>query len=264
MKVVRIQDATGTPRFATLDDEGTAHLLTATTWEEIHAGTTHSGETVAAAQVQLLPVVAPSKIIGMAMAYLQDPNATFQPGVDRDPFFFLKPPSAIISHDDAIEVPAIAAGAVFESELAVIVGKRCKAVSAEEALEYVAGYTICNDMSAPAVMTGDGQWSRGKGFDTFCPIGPVMETELQNPEDTRIVATLTRDGEELKLVDSTTAKQIWSVAQSIAYASEYITLEPGDVVSMGCPPGPIPVRDGDIVTITLDGIGTLRNPVVQL
>lgn len=265
MKVIRIAGGAGASCLATIDEQtGDAHVLRAQTWAELHEDQSLAGAVVPAAKVRALPLLTPSKIVAMACAFMPDPTQQFQPGVDKDPFFFLKPPSAMIGDGDLISVPPMAAGSVFESELAAVIGRRCKAVSVNEALSYVVGYTICNDMSAPAVMQTDGQWARGKGFDTFCPIGPVVETELPDPEDALITASLTRDGEQRELVRQSTATQIWSVAQCISYCSQYMTLEPGDVISFGCPPGPIPVEDGDVVTVTIEGIGTLTNPVRQL
>ncbi|AKK05323.1 2-keto-4-pentenoate hydratase/2-oxohepta-3-ene-1,7-dioic acid hydratase [Corynebacterium mustelae] len=263
MKIIRVLCNDGEIRFASLASDN-AEILKARSWEELTENKELTGEVISMDDIRQVSVVNPSKVVAMACAFMPNPTEAFRPGIDRDPFFFLKPPSAIIGNGETIEVPPMAAGAVFESELAAVIGKTCKNVSAETALDYVVGYTICNDMSAPSVMQGDGQWSRGKGFDTFCPIGPVVSTDVVDPEDTLITANLKRGADVKQLVHESTAAQIWSVAESIAYCSTHMTLEPGDVISFGCPPGPIPVEDGDEVEVTIDGIGTLRNPVKQL
>ncbi|APT93417.1 hypothetical protein CPHO_11540 [Corynebacterium phocae] len=256
MKIARISTGDRT-LFARVADG--FHVLDATDLVEA-ATAAETGEVITDAK--LLSPVTPSKVVAMGCAFLAE-DRPFDPETDREPFYFLKPPSAIVGPGQPIEVPEVASGAIFECELAAVIGSTCKAVSADNALDYVLGYTVCNDMSAPALMNKDGQWSRGKGLDTFCPVGPYLETELANPDDTAIKAHLIRQGKRLNLVDSTTARQIWSVAQSIAYCSQYMTLEPGDVISMGCPPGPIPVEHGDEVVIEIEGVGTLANPVLN-
>ncbi|MCS4490540.1 fumarylacetoacetate hydrolase family protein [Corynebacterium sp. ES2794-CONJ1] len=255
MKIARIEWH-GRELYARVDQE--YHVLDA---DNLTAALTaeETGEKIPTS-ARLLSPVTPSKVVALACAYLAD-DRPFDPEKDRAPFIFFKPSSAVVGTRDNIEVPEVARGSIFESELAVVMAKDCKKVTEDEALEYVLGYTICNDMSAPALMGQDGQWSRGKGLDTFCPIGPWIETELDNPDDAHITAHLTRNGQRLDLVDSSTRYQIWSAAQAISYCSEYITLKAGDVISLGCPPGPIPVEEGDTVSITIDGIGTLENPV---
>ncbi|AKK10326.1 fumarylacetoacetate hydrolase family protein [Corynebacterium uterequi] len=263
MKIARLA-VDGQPRFAVVDGDQ-AQLLAADTIDAIGAGElTTTGETVDIATADLLAPVVPTKVIAMSGTYLQDPAAEFRPGVDREPFFFLKPPSSVIGPKAAIEVPEVARGAAYEVELGIVIGTRCKGATKDNALDYVLGYTVVNDASAGALMQKDGQWARGKGLDTFCPVGPVVETEIANPDDVLITASVVRGGETIECVEQSTSTLVWSVAQIIEYVSEFYTLEPGDIIATGCPPGVIAMEDGDEIHLALDGVGELVNPVRYL
>jgi 2,4-didehydro-3-deoxy-L-rhamnonate hydrolase len=187
--------------------------------------------------------------------------------VPEHPLLFAKWPSALIGTGDAIVIPNGVAEVDYEAELAAIVGSRVKGVSVEHALEAVEGYTCLNDVSARAVQFSDGQWTRGKSFDTFCPMGPrvVPRGEIGDPQSLRISCRL--NGETVQA--ASTADMIFSVAEIVSFASRGTTLEPGDVIATGTPPGvamgqrePRYLRAGDRVEVEIEGIGVLANPVI--
>jgi 2-keto-4-pentenoate hydratase/2-oxohepta-3-ene-1,7-dioic acid hydratase in catechol pathway len=183
------------------------------------------------------------------------------------PLLFAKWPSAVIDSGDAIVIPSGVEDVDYEAELAVIVGSRVQGgVSVENALEAVAGYTCLNDVSSRAVQFGDGQWTRGKSFDTFCPMGPrvVPRSEVADPQSLRIACRV--NGESVQ--DSTTANMVFSVAEIISFVTQAITLEPGDVIATGTPAGvqmgkpePRYLQPGDTVEVEIEGIGVLTSPV---
>jgi 2-keto-4-pentenoate hydratase/2-oxohepta-3-ene-1,7-dioic acid hydratase in catechol pathway len=186
----------------------------------------------------------------------------------EQPLLFAKWPNAVIASDEPIVIPHGVEQVDYEAELAAVIGVRVKGVSVENALEAVAGYTCLNDVSARTLQFADGQWTRGKSLDTFCPIGPrvVPREEIGNPQSLRISCRL--NGELVQ--DASTADMIFGVAELIAYISEAITLEPGDVIATGTPPGvalgradPRYLQDGDSIEVEIEGIGILANPVAS-
>lgn len=209
------------------------------------------------ASVRLLPPVLPGKIIGVGRNY---PAHAREQGVEvpEVPILFLKPPSAVIGPQEAVRLPPQSQLVEHEAELAVVIGKRGRWIRPEESLDYVLGYTIANDVTARDLQRRDGQWTRGKGFDTFCPLGPWIETEF-DPSDALITCHV-RD--ELRQMAST-RDMVFNIRQIIAFTSSVMTLEPGDVFLTGSPSGVGPLQAGDIVRITIEGLGTLENPVIQ-
>jgi 2-keto-4-pentenoate hydratase/2-oxohepta-3-ene-1,7-dioic acid hydratase in catechol pathway len=211
-----------------------------------------------------LPIDRPGKIICVGLNYRDHAAESNVPVPDR-PLLFAKWQTALIGPGEDIVLPPISGEVDFEAELGVVVGRRARRVSVENALDCVAGYLCVNDVSARDVQMGDGQWTRGKSFDTFCPIGPrLVAADGIDPQALGIRCLV--NGEALQ--DSTTAEMVFSVAELIAFASEAITLEPGDLIASGTPAGvgftrnpPIFLRDGDEVTVEIDGIGSLSNPV---
>jgi 2-keto-4-pentenoate hydratase/2-oxohepta-3-ene-1,7-dioic acid hydratase in catechol pathway len=203
-----------------------------------------------------LPPVKPSKIICLGRNY---PEHAIEQGVEIPdaPLLFLKPPSSIIGNRDRIILPRQSQRVEQEAELAVVIGKEGKWISAEKANDYIFGFTIGNDVTARDLQHKDGQWTRGKGFDTFCPIGPWVETDL-DPSDTLITC---RVNSQLRQMAST-REMVFTVPQIIAYISTIMTLEPGDLILTGTPAGSGPLISGDVVEIEIEGIGTLRNTVV--
>ncbi len=207
--------------------------------------------------VRLLPPVLPGKIIGIGRNYFEHAR---EHGVEvpEVPLLFLKPPSAIIGPGDPILLPPQSARVEHEAELAVVIGRRARWVSADQAQHFVLGYTIANDVTARDLQRRDGQWTRGKGFDTFCPIGPWIDTNC-DPADLLINC---RVNGELRQMAST-REMVFTVQQLIAFITSVMTLEPGDIILTGTPAGTGPIEAGDLVSITIEGLGELENPAVQ-
>jgi 2-keto-4-pentenoate hydratase/2-oxohepta-3-ene-1,7-dioic acid hydratase in catechol pathway len=172
------------------------------------------------------------------------------------PLLFLKPPSAVIGPGDSIYLPPQSNQVEHEAELVAVIGKRGRWIQPEEALSYVLGYTAGNDVTARDLQRRDGQWTRGKGFDTFCPLGPWIETDF-DPADTLVSC---RVNGELRQMAST-RDMVFNIRQLITFASTVMTLEPGDILMTGTPAGVGPLKPGDEVEVTIEGLGTLRNPV---
>lgn len=174
------------------------------------------------------------------------------------PVFFYKPLSSVIPSGEPIVIPSSIHEVKFESELAVVIGKEAKNISEEEVTDYIFGYTVANDVTAPQFFHQDGHWAVGKSFDTFTPIGPVVETEL-DPDKVVVEAYLNGD----KKQDSATTLMIVSMRKMIAYLSTVMTLQPGDVILTGSPLGAEMMKDGDEIVCEIAEIGKLQNPVKQ-
>jgi 2-keto-4-pentenoate hydratase/2-oxohepta-3-ene-1,7-dioic acid hydratase in catechol pathway len=212
-----------------------------------------------------LPIARPEKIICVGLNY-RDHAEEQGTELPQAPLLFAKWPNALIGPGDAIVIPPVTQQVDYEAELGVLIGERVRNVSRENALEAVAGYICVNDVSARDLQFSDGQWSRGKSLDTFCPVGPelVLAADVPNPQALGIRCRL--NGETMQ--DSTTANMIFGVAEIVAYASRTMTLEPGDLIATGTPAGvgvfrdpPVLMQDGDEVTIEIDGLGALTNSV---
>lgn len=205
--------------------------------------------------VQLLAPVQPSKIISVGRNYVDHARETGSE-VPEIPLLFLKPPSSVIGPNAAILLPPQSQQVDHEVELAVVIGKTGRWIPPEDALNYVHGYTIGMDITARDLQRRDGQWTRGKSFDTFCPLGPWVETEF-DPLDALITCHV--NGEMRQM--ASTRDMVFSVRQLIAFISSIMTLVPGDVIMTGTPAGIASLEAGDVITATIEGIGTLRNPV---
>jgi 2-keto-4-pentenoate hydratase/2-oxohepta-3-ene-1,7-dioic acid hydratase in catechol pathway len=213
----------------------------------------------------LAPILHPSKVIAIGLNYM-DHCREQKVDPPKLPIIFTKFTTSIIGPGDTIEWdPALTSQVDYEVELAVVIGKTARRVSAAQALDHVAGYTICNDVSARDLQFGDGQWVRGKSLDTFCPLGPwiVTRDEIPDPQNLKIRCLV--NGQPLQ--DSTTAEMIFNVATLIEFASHAFTLLPGDVLITGTPDGvgvfrdpKVFLKDGDDVTVAIDGIGQMSNP----
>jgi 2-keto-4-pentenoate hydratase/2-oxohepta-3-ene-1,7-dioic acid hydratase in catechol pathway len=171
---------------------------------------------------------------------------------------FLTPNTAVVGPDDPIVLPPFSDEVHYEGELAVVIGRICKDVPRERVDEVVLGYTCANDVTARDLQKSDGQWARAKGFDSSCPLGPWIATDL-DPEDLRLTTRV--DGETVQ--DGTTADMVFDVAELVSYASHAFTLLPGDVILTGTPAGVGPLRAGQRVEVEVEGIGVLSNPVVE-
>ncbi len=215
----------------------------------------------------LAPVANPSKILCVGLNYLDHADES---GVQAPakPLLFAKFPNALRADGAVVEVPSDLSGELdYEGELAVVIGRRASNVGPDEALDHVLGYVAANDLSARDAQFSDGQWLRGKSADGFCPVGPivVLARDVEDPQALRITTRLN----DQVVQDCSTAEMIFSVAEIISYASRYLTLEPGDLILTGTPPGvgfarkpPLLVRDGDVVTVTVEGIGSVTNRVL--
>lgn len=205
--------------------------------------------------LKLLPPVQPSKIICVGRNYAAHAAEHSAP-VPEEPMLFLKPPSALVGHGDPIVIPQGIGRVEHEAELAVIIGRPAQRVAQHEALNYVLGYTCANDVSARDLQRKDAQWGRAKGFDTFCPLGPWIVTEL-DPRDVEVRCRV--NGEQRQR--ARTAEMVFDVPALIAFISRVMTLLPGDVILTGTPAGVGPLAEGDTVEVEIEGIGVLRNPV---
>ncbi|MFC2063722.1 fumarylacetoacetate hydrolase family protein [Chloroflexota bacterium] len=205
--------------------------------------------------VKLLAPVQPSKIVCIGRNYLAHAKER-EAEVPELPLFFLKPPSAIINPGEEIVLPAQSSRVDHEAELVAVIGKTCKNATIEEARQVVYGYTIGNDVTARDIQKSDGQWTRGKGFDTFCPFGPWVDTDF-DPSDALITCRVSGQPRQM----ASTRDLIFSVESLIAFISAGMTLLPGDIIFTGTPAGIGPLVDGDEVIVEIEGLGKLVNPV---
>jgi 2-keto-4-pentenoate hydratase/2-oxohepta-3-ene-1,7-dioic acid hydratase in catechol pathway len=208
------------------------------------------------ADVRLLAPVMPSKIVAIGKNYA-DHAAEMKGEVPTEPLMFLKPSSSIVGPGDAIRLPAITNIVHHEAELAVVISRMCRDVDPEDAHSVVLGYTCANDVSARDLQKSDGQWTRAKGFDTFCPLGPWIETDV-DPADTPVRCCVNSEVRQ----EGNSGEMVFDVPALIAAVSSVMTLIPGDVILTGTPAGVGPIVAGDTVYVECDGIGILANPVV--
>lgn len=211
--------------------------------------------TMPLSQLTLLPPVAPSKIICVGRNYVAHAKELGNE-VPEVPMLFLKPPSSVLEPGGTIVLPPQTQQVEHEAELTVVIGKRGRWIEPDDVKDHILGYTIANDITARDLQKRDGQWTRGKGFDTFCPFGPWVETEF-DPADA--VVTCSVNG-ELRQMGST-RDMIFSVRQLLAYISSVMTLEPGDLVLTGTPAGVGPLNEGDTLVTSIEGLGELHNKV---
>jgi len=209
------------------------------------------------ADVRLLPPCRPTKILAVGLNY-RTHAAEAGYGVPSEPLVFSKPPSSVIGPLEPIVYPALSQHVDYEGELAVVIGQRARNVLPEKAHDFILGYTCGNDVTARDLQQRDDQWTRAKGFDTFCPLGPYIVTDL----DPAHLAIQTRVNGQ-KRQSASTSDMVFNVAELIAYISQVMTLEPGDVILTGTPSGVGPLQPGDVVEVEIEGIGILRNPVVS-
>ena len=225
-------------------------------------------EQTSAERAGSLGIDRPSKIIAVGLNY-HDHASESKMEVPERPLLFAKWPNALIGDGEPIRIPRESTEVDFEGELRVVIGRMVKAQAPDRrALDLVAGYVCANDVSARDIQFSDGQWTRGKSFDTFCPVGPALvpASEIPDPQKLRMRCLVNDE----VMQDATTGDMIFSVAEVIAYISSAITLEPGDLILTGTPPGvgfarvpPRFLRPGDTVAVEIEGIGTLTNPVIS-
>jgi len=264
MRISRFIDQNHNIHFGKLRDDGRAEVLSGDLFE----GLQPTGRIEAVAK--LLAPLEPSNILGIGLNYHEHAKETGKE-VSENPILFVKPTASLNHPDDEITLPSCSIWGPevdFEAELAVVIGKYALNVTTESALDYVLGYTCANDVTARRWQKhgGGGQWGRGKGFDTFCPLGPALVTtyEIPDPQDLRINCTL--NGELMQ--EGHTGDMIFSVANLICELSRDRTLSPGTVILTGTPPGvgvarkpPVFLSSGDLVSVEIEKIGRLTNPV---
>lgn len=209
----------------------------------------------ARASVKLLAPCSPSKIIAVGLNY-RDHARELELPVPETPVIFLKPPTSIIGPGDSIRYPGTSSRVDYEAELAIVIKDRVKDLRPEEARRHILGYTCANDVTARDLQKKDGQWTRAKSFDTFCPIGPWIETDLE-PDDLLIESYLNGGQRQ----SSRTSQFIFKVDHLVSFISQIMTLYPGDLIITGTPAGIGPMEPGDEIEVRIEGIGSLKNMV---
>lgn len=247
------------PRYALVQHEGDRTFLAVLTGDPLYMPVTPTGERVELGDgVRLLaPVIPRSKIVAVGRNYV-DHAREMGNDVPTSPLLFLKPNTAVVGPDDPIVLPDFSQEVSYEAELAVVIGRLTKDVTPESARAHVLGFTVANDVTARDAQRTDGQWARAKGFDSSCPLGPWIDTDL-DPED---VAVSSRVNGETRQ-DGRTADMVFDVDFLVSYVSEAMTLLPGDVILTGTPAGVGLLSPGDRVECEVEGIGVLTNPVVR-
>ncbi|WP_198004809.1 fumarylacetoacetate hydrolase family protein [Rubrobacter xylanophilus] len=267
MKLVTYSVGGGEPRVGRLQDGAVQPLGAPDMISYIRGGGEPEGEPVPLEEARLhAPVLNPQKIIAIGLNYEDHANETGAP-IPEKPIVFAKYANTLVGAGEEVRIPPITSQADYEAELAVVIGREAKNVSEEEALEYVFGYTNCNDVSSRDLQFSEGgQWTRSKSLDTFCPLGPYVATrdEIPDPQSLRIRSVL--NGEVMQ--DSNTSKMIFPVARLISFLSTGMTLVPGDIIATGTPAGvgfardpKVFLKDGDEISIEIEGLGRLTNPV---
>ena len=242
MKQIRFRDEAGTTRTGTFDD-GTI---------------TAAGRTYAINEVDVLPPCEPTKIVCIGRNYAKHAEELGNDVPDR-PLLFLKPPNTLSAHGDTITLPAGKENVEHEAELCVVIGEQCRNVDAEDAEAVIAGYTCMNDVSNRDDQRKEKNWVRGKAFDNAAPLGPVLASPEELPDDATVSARV--NGETRQ--ESTIDHMIFKIPELIEEITQYLTLEPGDVIATGTPEGVGPLADGDHVEIEVEGIGTLEHDVAE-
>lgn len=238
------------PVFARRDGHG-FRVLSGAPWD----GARETGVTVDAGAARLLVPALPSKIVCVGRNYAAH-AAEMAAGVPEEPILFLKPPSSLVATGEAIVIPAGVGRVDHEVEMGLVVGRRLHRASVAEARQGIFGVTCVNDVSARVLQKRDGQWTRAKGFDTFCPLGPGIARGL-DPDALFLRASVNRTERQRGHTRDLLVKS----AELVAFVSRVMTLEPGDVISTGTPEGVGPLEPGDVVSLELEGVGTLENPV---
>lgn len=256
MRIIRYQLVDEEPQFGWVVENGERHLvgpIEGDPYNEFH----RLEAKIPLEKARLLPPVQPSKIICIGRnysAHAQEHKDT----VPEVPLIFLKPPSAIIGPEDSIVLPPQSQQVEHEAELVMVIRKPGRWITAEQALDHLLGFTAGNDITARDLQRQDGQWTRAKGFDTFCPVGPWIETEF-DPSDALITCYV--NGEMRQM--ASTRDMFFNVKQLIAFVSSVMKLNLGDILFTGTPAGVGQLQPGDMIETSIEGIGTLRNSVVE-
>jgi len=218
-----------------------------------------AGAAVPVSEVRLLPAACPSKIVCVGRNYVEHAKEMGNE-VPTEPLIFLKPPSSLVADGDGVVYPSLTANLHYEAELGLIIGRRARKIDAANWRDYVWGYTCVNDVTARDLQRKDGQWTRGKGFDTFCPVGrwavPAGEVEF---ESMRVEAYL----DEKCVQSAPVTDMIFKPGAVLAYITQFLTLEPGDLIATGTPSGVGPMQAGSKVRVVVSGVGAVENPIVS-
>ena len=258
MRIARFTTEGGEPRYGVVEGSAGDENVAVLVGDPLYRPVQFTGERLPLSELRLLaPVIPRSKIIGVGRNYA-DHAAELGNEVPAEPLLFLKPNTAVIGPGDPIVLPRQSNEVHFEGELAVVIGKLCRDVPAERALDVIFGYTVGNDVTARDLQRTDDQWARAKGFDTFCPLGPWLETEL-DPADLALRTAVNGAVRQ----DARTSKLIFDIPALVTYISAVFTLLPGDVILTGTPAGVGRIVAGDRVEVTVERIGTLDNRVVS-
>ena len=247
MRLVRFNSG-GSTSYGVLDGDSIRQIM-----GEPFAEINYSGETFYLADVKLLAPVEPKKIVLVGLNFASH-AAEIHQETPSEPLIFFKPSSAVIASGEEIVLPHQSTQVEIEAELTVVIGKRAKNVSQEKVSDYILGYTVANDVTARDIQFSDLQWARSKAFDSFCPVGPWIETDFV-PENKRISSTINGETKQ----DASTSEMVYSPEYLISYISQNFTLEPGDIVLTGSPAGISRVVAGDVVQCSIEGIGTLHS-----
>ncbi|GAA1561272.1 fumarylacetoacetate hydrolase family protein [Kribbella lupini] len=239
------------------DPEGLVGTVAVLDSDPLYRPVQLTGEVLQLADVRLLaPVIPRSKVVCVGRNYA-DHAAELGNDVPAEPMIFLKPNTSVIGPRDGIVYPEQTNNLHFEGELAIVIGRICRDLPRERAEEVIFGYTIANDVTARDLQKSDGQWARAKGYDTFCPLGPWIQTDL-DVSDVRVSTELNGEPKQ----DGRTSQFIFDIPEVLAYITSFTTLLPGDVVLTGTPAGVGPMLPGDEVAVSVEGLGTLTNKVI--
>jgi 2-keto-4-pentenoate hydratase/2-oxohepta-3-ene-1,7-dioic acid hydratase in catechol pathway len=250
MRIVKFQTKRSAPQFGWVLDDQVGQIE-----GDIFGVYQRNEANIPLEDVKLLPPIQPSKIICVGRNYIAHAQ---EHGVEvpEVPLLFFKPPSSIIATNETIHIPPQSDQVEHEAELVVVIGRQGRWITPEDAINHTFGYTIANDVTARDLQIRDDQWTRAKGFDTFCPLGPWIETEF-NPADALVTCRVNQEMRQM----ASTRDMVFSIDQLIAFASSIMTLSPGDILLTGTPAGVSPLSPGDNVEVEIEGIGVLRNPV---
>jgi len=250
MRIVRYQEKSEAPKYGWLLDDKVGEIN-----GDLFGKYRRQDAKTPRADVKLVAPCEPSKVVCVGRNYV-DHAKELGNQVPKIPLIFLKPPSSIISGGETILLPPQSAQVEHEAELVAVIGKRGRHIPAEQAKKYVLGYTVGNDVTARDLQKSDDQWTRAKGFDTFCVFGPWIDTDF-DPSDA--VMTCRVNGQMRQM--ASTRDMVFTVGTLIAFISSVMTLEPGDIVFTGTPAGVGALKNGDMVEVEIDGLGSLSNPV---
>lgn len=267
MRIVRFAAAGQDPAYGILElevDAGENPDTVAVLTNDPLAGVpvNYTGERHALDEVRLLaPVIPRSKVVAVGANYAEHAAEMGKEVPDHAPLLFFKPNTSVIGPDDPVVIPEGCEELHYEGELALVIGRICKEVPAERVPEVIFGYTIANDVTARDWQRADKQWARAKGADTFCPLGPWINTHL-SIEEASSLRIETRVGDQIRQ-DGSTSQMVRGITELVGFISGFTTLLPGDVILTGTPAGVGAVGSGDVVSIEIDGLGTLSNPIVS-